>query len=173
MTTDHSSANVTDDEVVHAVAAILDDNARTRAEFLAAIAGLSDERRRECWSGEWSLHDILAHVIAWQDGFAHGLEQAVRGERPQVPGFDPTLEDGTDRFNAAAADAARGLSWDALMERLDDARARQEAAVRSVVGALTADRFEEGRSAHRLASSANNDREHIPQIIEWRRNASI
>ena len=172
MTTDASDANGTG-EVAQAVAAILEDNARTRAEFLAAIAGLPDDRRRERWFGEWSLYDILAHVIAWQDGFAHGLEQAVRGERPQVPGFDPTLEDGTDRFNAAAAEAAQGFSWDELMARLAAARARQEAAVRSVVGAVAADRFEEGRSARRLASCANHDREHLPQIIEWRRNAGI
>ena len=63
------------------VAAILEDNARTRAELLRALDGLPDERRREHWYGGWSLHEVLAHLAAWQDGFAAALELAVRPVR--------------------------------------------------------------------------------------------
>lgn len=159
------------DEVALAVAAILDDNAQARAELLRALADLPDERRRERWLDGWSLYEILAHIVAWQDGFAHALELAVRGERPQVPGYDSALDDATDRFNAVVADAVPGATWEALMAQLEAAQRRHEAAVRSVVGAIPADRFAAGRSARRLASSAEHDREHIPEILEWRRRA--
>ena len=163
----------TDDEVARAVAVLLDENSRARAELLDAIEGLSDDRRCERWFDDWSIYEIIAHLAAWQDGFATALEGAVRGERPQVPGFDPLLEDATDRYNANVAESVPGTTWEQMMVRLDAARAHHEAAVRSVPDRIPADRFEEGRSTRRLASSANHDREHTPEILEWRAREGI
>ena len=161
------------DEVAQAVAALLEENAAARAELLDAIEGLSDDRRRERWFDDWSIYEMIAHLAAWQDGFATALEGAVRGERPQVPGYEPLLEDATDRYNANVAESVPGTTWEQMMVRLEAAREHHEAAVRSIVGRLTADRFQEGRSARRLASSARHDREHIPDILAWREREGI
>ncbi|MFA7249650.1 MAG: DinB family protein [Dehalococcoidia bacterium] len=171
--TERATGSIPPDDVERAVAALLEDNARARAELIEAIAGLSEQERRERWADGWSLYEIVAHIAAWQDGFAAALECAVRGERPQVPGFDSSLADATDRYNAIVAAAVTDVSWEDLLSRLETARARHEAAVRSVPAAIPADRFEDGRSARRLASSANHDREHIPEILAWRRRRGL
>ena len=154
------------------VDAVLEANRVTRAELLGAVDALATEQRREVWFGTWSLHEIVAHIAAWQDGFAIALEQMLAGERPVIPGFDPSIEDGdaTDRFNAAAAERSLGQSWEALLGALRVARERHEAVLNRLPDTLDADRFTEGRTARRLADAGNHDREHIDAILEWRRS---
>lgn len=154
------------------VEAVIDANRAARAELLAAVDALTAEQRREVWFGDWSLHEVVAHVAAWQDGFAIGLEQIAAGERPAIPGFDRTLEDAeaTDRFNAAAVERAHGQSWETLLGMLRSARERHERAVHTLAEHLDPARFEPGRAARRLAEASEHDREHIPAILEWRRS---
>jgi uncharacterized damage-inducible protein DinB len=155
------------------VDAILEDNQRARAELLEAIDGLPAGRRLEPWFGEWSVHDIVAHIYMWQNGFAHALECIARGERPEVPDYDPQSETGTDDFNAMAVEQNKHLSWEELLAHLRAARERHEAAVRNLVGTVPPDRFAQGRSARRLASSATHDDEHIGAILDWRRERGV
>lgn len=152
------------------VEAMLEANRAARAELLTALDALTDVQRREVWFGTWSLHELIAHVAAWQDGFAIALEQMLAGERPAIPGFDPGIDDreATDRFNAAVAEGASAKSWATLLSELRAARERHEAVVARVPGVLDPERFAEGRTARRLADSANHDREHIDAILEWR-----
>ncbi len=154
------------------VDAVLEGNRAARAELLSAVDSLSAEQRHEVWFGTWSLHEIMAHVAAWQDGFAIALEQMLAGERPVIPGFDPSLEDNTatDQFNAAASEGASETSWEVLMGALRAARERHEAVVNRIPGTLDVERFAAGRTARRLADAGNHDREHIEAILEWRRD---
>ena len=152
------------------VDAVLEANRATRAELLGAVDALTAEQRREVWFGTWSLHEVIGHIAAWQDGIAIALEQMLAGERPVIPGFNPSIEDGdaTDRFNAAAAERSQTQSWGALLGDLRVARERHEAVLDRIPDALDIDRFTEGRTARRLADAANHDREHIDAILEWR-----
>lgn len=152
------------------VDAVLEANRAARAELLAAMDALTAEQRREVWFGTWSLHEIVAHIAAWQEGYAIGLEQIRAGGRPEIPGFDRTIDDAeaTDRFNAAAAERARGESWETLMGSLRAAREHHEQAVEALSDSLDPERFTPGRAARRLAEAANHDREHIHAILEWR-----
>jgi hypothetical protein len=154
------------------VDAVLEANRAARAELLTALDTLTAEQRREVWYDAWSLHELVAHIAAWQDGFAIALEQMLAGERPAIPGFDSGVDDAeaTDRFNAAAAEGASAKSWEMLLAELQAARERHEAVVARIPGALDTERFAEGRAARRLADAGNHDREHIEAIIEWRRS---
>ena len=149
---------------------VIEANRATRAELLGAVDALATEQRREVWFGTWSLHDVMAHIVAWQDSFAIALEQMLAGERPVIPGFDPSIEDGdaTDRFNAAAAERGQAQSWEELLGALRAARERHEAVLNRLPDTLDADRFTEGRTARRLANAGEHDREHIDAILEWR-----
>ena len=160
------------DALTTEVEAVIEASQAARAELLTAVDALTADQRREVWFGTWSLHEILAHVAAWQDGFAIGIEQMLAGGRPSIPGFDSGAEDGeaTDRFNAAAAEGALSRSWESLLGALRVARERHEAAVRRIPGTLPADRFIEGRTARRLANAGEHDREHLEAILEWRRS---
>ena len=86
-----SPSGTPDPQVARDVAAMLEENARTRAAFLAALDGVPESRIPDRWFDGWSLREIVAHVAAWEDGFATALELATRGERSVVPGFDSSL----------------------------------------------------------------------------------
>jgi uncharacterized damage-inducible protein DinB len=160
-------------DLATAIGQLLAANARAREELLAALDGIPAERRAEGWYGPeaWSLHDIVAHLFEWQNGFAHALERIARGERPEIPDYDPSASN--DVFNALVVERNRGMEWDGLIAHLHAAALRHEAAVKNLAGKITPDRFEEGRTARRLADSAGHDQEHIPAILEWRRQQRI
>lgn len=158
-----------DDPVARVLADTLEGNQRARADLLAAVDALTAEQRREGWFGPdaWSLHEIVAHLYEWQNGFAHALECIARGERPGIPDYDPEQPD--DVFNALVVERNRHLGWEELLAHLRAARERHEAAVRNLSGRITPDRLEEGRTARRLINSAAHDEEHTPAILAWRR----
>ena len=152
---------------------MLEENARTRAAFLAALDGVPESRIPDRWFDGWSLREIVAHVAAWEDGFATALELATRGERPVVSGFDSSEEDATNRFNARTAAAIGDTSWADLRARLDAAAVHHDAVLSTVPAHLGGDKFEERRSARRLANAANHYEEHTPAILAWREREGI
>lgn len=148
---------------------LLDRNAQARAELMEAVDALTAEQRRLEWYGDarWSVHDVVAHIVRWQDGFAHALEAMARGERPQIPEFEGG--DDFDAFNAESARRGRDRSWEQLMADARAARERHEAAVGGLRGTVDLDRIVPGRTAYNLADAAHHDREHVTEILEWRR----
>ena len=157
--------------------AVLEQNAAARAELLDAIDALPGERRLEGWYGpsQWSVKDILAHIARWQEGWTVALEAIARAERPSIPGFEPNPDDpdaAEAAYNADSVALSRGDAWEVVMGRLREARERHEGAVRGL-RVLDPDRYAEGRTAHRLADGATHDREHLPAILEWRREQSL
>ena len=152
---------------------MLEATRAARADLLDAVEGLPEARRDARWfgDGQWSVRDILAHIYEWQNGFAHALERLARGERPEIPDHNP--EDPADTYNALVVERNRHLAWDELLAHLRAARERHEAAVANLVGRLAPDRFEEGRTARRLADSARHDREHMGSILQWRGEQGI
>jgi hypothetical protein len=149
----------------------IEENARARAELLEAIDALSEEQRLEVWYDGWSVKDIVAHLAAWQNAVAVGLEHIARGERPSLPGY----EGDDDRFNELNTSAVADEPWEHIMAGLRAARERHEAAARNLRDAgVEPDRLEEGKTAHRfLFHSGGHEREHIPAILEWRRERGI
>ena len=75
-------------------------------------------------------------------------------------------------YNATSVAQAGDLGWEQLLAGLRAARELHEAAVRGL-DALDADRYAEGRTAHRLAAIAEHDREHLEAILDWRREQGL
>jgi uncharacterized damage-inducible protein DinB len=148
---------------------LLEGNARARAELMEAVDALTTEQRRTEWYGpeHWSIHDVVAHIVRWQDGFAHALELLAKGERPQIPEFEGGSD--FDAFNAESARRMHDESWEQLMRDARAARERHEAAVRGLRDHVPADRIVPGRSAYNLADTSGHDREHAEAILAWRR----
>lgn len=159
------------DPVAEAVPQIIEANQSARAELIEAVDALTSEHRQERWFGDWSIHEIVAHLYEWQNGYAHALERVARGDRPEIPDYDPA--GGDDAFNAIVTERNHHLTWEDLLAHLRAARERHEAAVRNLVGRIEPERFEDGRTARRLADSASHDREHTAPILEWRRAQGI
>ena len=154
--------------MTEALEQIIEENAKARADLMAAVDAIPAARQLETAFGEWSVRDVLVHIARWQDGWAHFLELLAKGERPVVPGY----EGDDDAYNAESVRLAEGQSWERVMGTLRAARQRHDAAIRGL-SALDADRYAEGRSARRLSDAAGHDREHIEDIAAWRRQHSI
>ncbi|MDA0815792.1 MAG: DinB family protein [Chloroflexi bacterium] len=157
------------DPLVLAVMMVVRENETARKELLQAVAGLDEASRTERWygDGEWSVRDILVHLFEWQNGYAYALERIARGERHEIPDYDPAA--GDDAFNALVVERNRDMDWDAVIAHLEAARVRHEAAVKNLMKRIKAEQFSEGRTARRMSDAASHDRDHLPAIAAWQR----
>ncbi len=155
--------------------AIIQENARARAELMDAVDGLAGEQLREVWHGEWSLLDVVAHIAGAQEGYAEWLEHVARSEEPRITGYG---EPGPPHhWNRVTVEARRDRDWERRVADLDVARERHEAAVRAV----PLERYdveEDGypndftpwpnQLVHFAANVSRHERGHIAAILKWR-----
>lgn len=64
---------------------LLNEAAEAREKLLAVIRPLTPEQKTRPIAGEWSVKDILAHLIAWNRMMFDWIEAGKRGETPAVP----------------------------------------------------------------------------------------
>ena len=77
---------------------LLADVRRARAEFLAAIAGLSEkEMVQPGAAGIWSVKDILAHLVSWEAELVTALSRPLSQRYAHAP--DIVRIDDIDEWN--------------------------------------------------------------------------
>ena len=146
------------------------------AVLLNALDGLSEEQMTRVWYGDpstslrtgWSARDILAHIAGWHREEIAMMERMARGERAVPESADYTDDDAWNaRFVAKWRAASAG-------EVLAELKASKEAYV-AAASRLPEERFEEGRTAHRLVRQGCTEhyREHGDEIREWRKREGI
>ncbi len=95
-------------------------------EEQAVMALFSTTERTATGSAQaWSLKDLIAHVIVWQDRMIDGFELAARGEPRPTYGPD-------DDENLKIFEANQHKSWDAIGQMIDASNARLLDYVRAV-----------------------------------------
>jgi uncharacterized damage-inducible protein DinB len=141
-----------------------------RAELLAALEGLSqDELARPGAVGRWSVRDVLAHVLAWEEEAVARLE-LLAAERPQD--FTRiTSEEELEVWNAGAHERYAGLALAEVMRRLEDVQGRIMAGLDS----LSDERLstDEGPvPVHNWLPECTyaHEEEHRDDILAWRRS---
>jgi hypothetical protein len=81
----------------------------------ALLTELSEEQITAPMSpSHWSIKDIIAHVMAWQQRSIARVGAAVSGGEPQLPGWpndNPDSEDTTEQTNAWIYGTYRQQSW--------------------------------------------------------------
>jgi len=92
-------------------------------DFLAALAGLDDERFLAPL-GNWTPRDVVAHLIGWCRAVIRGSEEMLRGE---LPWYDADPGEDFARVNAAF-----------LREYPSEDRATMVAELRTAAGELAA-----------------------------------
>lgn len=76
---------------------VLDALEDSREQFLDAIEGLPDEAlEEEGVVGQWSIKDLMSHVIAWEAELVKLLWQAQQGEKPTTVHFSKKSVDDTN-----------------------------------------------------------------------------
>jgi hypothetical protein len=101
---------------------LLDRLDKAWKELAAAYAGLSEAELTEPGVvGDWSVKDMLAHVMVWEEEAIKHLPHILAGERP--PRYSVTYG-GIDAFNALMTEQKRGLSLAEVMKELDETHRR-------------------------------------------------
>jgi hypothetical protein len=88
------------------------------SEWEALLAGLSEAQITASLApshSHWSIKDVIAHVMAWQQRSIARLEAAQLNREPQFPQWMPStdadIENSVDHVNASIYEAFRAQSW--------------------------------------------------------------
>ncbi len=148
--------------------ALLEDLEKSFADLRGAIAGLTHEQLGTAFEGEWSVRDMLGHIIGWHHEMDEALGRIARGERPVPEGVD--YGDG-DAWNARFVETWRNASPEAVVAELTASKNLFVEAARQVPD----EKFEEGRSAYRIitGTGTNHYAEHAPVLRAWRKREGI
>jgi hypothetical protein len=149
---------------------VRDSLARERGKLLAALEGLSErEMTRSGAVGRWSVRDVLAHLLAWEEEAVTRLD-LLAAERPQDIARI-TDEEELEAWNARAHERYAGLPLAEVMRRLAEVQGRILAGLDSL-------------SDERLGTDAGpvpvhnwlpdctyaHEQEHCADILAWRRS---
>ena len=151
-------------------AQVRDSLARERAKLLAALEGLSEgELTRSGAVGRWSVRDVLAHILAWEEEAVTRLD-LLAAERPQD--FAPiTNAEELESWNARAHERNAGLPLAEVMRRLEEVQGR----ILVGLDSLSDERLstDEGPvPVHNWLPECTyvHEQEHCADILAWRRS---
>ena len=85
--------------------------AQARDRLLSAIAGLDVATlSTECVVSDWTVKDMLGHIVSWNEEFRADIEAILQGRHP---GFERRIsgEDDFDVWNQRRASEKRDWTW--------------------------------------------------------------
>jgi hypothetical protein len=136
-------------------------------ELLAAIDGLTPEQMTIPVFDDWSVKDILAHIVSWEEYTLLDLQRVARGHMPALANFK---EEDLDNWNALVMSLRRNFPLDQVMHELEASRMATIAAL----DVLPDERLVQGKFARIWASiTAGHDHEHAEHIRNWRQKEGI
>jgi len=139
----------------------------SHTELLAAIDGLTPEQMAIPVFADWSVKDILAHIVSWEEYTLLDLQRVTRGHMPALASFN---QRDVDNWNALVMSLRRGFPLDQVMHELE---ANRKATI-AALDALPDERLVQGQFARIWASiTAGHDHEHAEHIREWRQKEGI
>ncbi len=149
--------------------AILQEVSQARGEILAAIAQLTPQEMDIVYLGSWSVKDMLAHLIGWDETNLRAISEL---RQARLPEFYAHIDPDWRSYNAALVAQYRLDDPGLLLERLALSHARLlEAVIALDPGDLDRDwgvRYKGYRVtiARLLSAEAKDEREHARQIRE-------
>jgi hypothetical protein len=141
-------------------------------ELRKAIEGLDAAALQKSWLDDWSVKDIIAHILGWQKELTGALQRIARGERPTPEGVDYS---NTDRWNAKFALVMKQQLPTTVIAEWGQVHM----VFTKVAQAVPEDRFagKDGKPSTVMrildASGFGHMREHAQQILDWRKRDGI
>ncbi|HSJ58851.1 MAG TPA: DinB family protein, partial [Anaerolineae bacterium] len=154
-------------------AALLAELDAARDALLSAAALIPAGERSACLvCGDWTLHDVLAHIVAWEIFGVDGLRDMAAGRPPDVEAIDSL-----DVWNATEVEARREQPWQALWQDLADTRRDLRTVLTAMDPAGLWRTFPfpwggEGTPYDWLSVYINHDREHAQQVASSKQRAT-
>lgn len=125
---------------------ILENIDRERSQLETLLVSLEkDQMLAPVLENNWTVKDVLAHIVAWEQRMQLWIEQSLRGETPQRPAPGYTWED-LDRLNAETYEANRARSYEDIQA---DFETSYRTALATVQNLSEADLIEPDRFAWR------------------------
>ena len=138
-----------------------------RERLLAAIAELSeDERTAQPVVGDWSVRDILAHILAWEEEAVKRLKLIAKGTPERIKWVPPGK---VDEWNAKAREKRLGMSLTAVLAGLAARREEISRLLRSLPEETLGDGAKVPLSVWLPNCTYKHEAEHAEQIEAWRR----
>ena len=128
-------------------------------ELVASFKGLDERAMGKVFYGEWSVKDILAHLVGWQHEMTGAMERMARGEKPTPEGVNYS---DADPWNARFAAGMRTQNATTVVADLRQSFATYKRAAASIPD----DRYGEGKTINRMLerSGYGHYREHLSEI---------
>lgn len=137
-----------------------------RQELFRALTGLTSSDLGQMIDDNWTVKDVVAHIVAWDSDAIDNAGFLISGEIGKV-----RVED-EDEFNRAAVEKYKDFSGEVVVGELHRVTDEVTDFLRSVSeGELFKDRAVNGRvmRASKGFRYAHHDIAHANQILEWRR----
>ena len=138
-----------------------------RQELLGAIDGLTPEQMAVPVFADWSVKDILAHIVSWEEYTLLDFQRVASGHVPALASF---RQRDVDNFNAVVMSLRRNFPLDQAMYELE---ANRKATI-AALDAIPDERLAQGQFARIWATiTAGHDHEHAEHIRKWRQKEGI
>ena len=137
-----------------------------------AIDGLDAAALQRIWFGEWSVKDIIAHVLGWQKEMTGALQRIARGEKPTPEGVDYS---DTDTWNAKFSLVMKQQLPSTVVAEWGQVHQVYMKAARAIPDERFAQKDGKPSTVSRLleGSGYGHFREHAAQIRAWRQREGL
>lgn len=149
---------------------LLSEYISARQELFRALTGLTSSDLGQMIDDNWTVKDVVAHIVAWDSNAIDNAGFLIRGETKKVRTHDE------DDFNRAAVGKYKDFSDEVVVGELHRVTDEVTDFLRTVdEGELFKDRVVNGGSitASKGFRYAHHDIAHANQILEWRRQKGI
>jgi hypothetical protein len=138
-----------------------------------AVSNLDNKQLDQTWYDQWSVKQIVAHILGWEREMITILERLARGERPTPEGVDYS---DSDAWNARFAREWAPIQGNTVLAAWDQAHMVYVKAAQAVPD----DRFgtkEDGspNTVNRIleGNGYGHYQEHLAPILAWRKQQGL
>ncbi len=146
-----------------------------RAKIVEAARALPAGRRDEVFLGEWSVMDLLAHLIGWDYTYPGAVDELLLGERPS---FYAQYDEDWATYNRYLVRQYFRPDWAELLGAVNESHQK----LLDYLQTLPEDEFNKDHGVHEagkpltiarlLKGEVKDNEEHYRQIREWMREES-
>ena len=140
---------------------------RQRERLLAVIAPLSeDELTSQPLVGDWSVRDILAHILSWEEEAAKRLKFIAKGQPEKIKWVAPA---NVHEWNAKAREKKSDMPLAEVLTKLAARRQELSRLLEKLPEEALADGARTALSVWFPNCTYKHEEEHAEQIEAWRR----
>jgi hypothetical protein len=109
--------------------AVIEGLMTARAAIHCTLDGLSEDKSTRPFLGEWSVQDLVAHLVGWDYTNLEAVHELLNG---RLPSFYAQRDAGWRTYNAGLVARYGGQPWARLLQAVEHSRAALAESLRTV-----------------------------------------